>query len=240
MSIEPGCRWRVRITGDIACMQPGAIDWAGIAQVTIALAFLVLLMAFMVYLLRQRHLEQAMEHAVQQARFNRFIGLLRDVKWNLLDRTARDQAGARLWLQPGYRASLTNGTLDEAVAHRDDAGAGAVREKKAEEVAELRRQREALVLLGGGIGVLIIGFAIFALMALRQQGERITTGYQIRFMLGAALVALVLNAMLWLIHWLQTMERRPTLEQERGEAQLNKFHELLRDVKFSLLHRNGA
>lgn len=89
MNIEPGCRWRIRITGDIACMQPDAIDWAGIAQYTayvlLVIVPLLVILGFIVYQLRRQHREQVMEEAIQQARFNRFLELLRDVRMRLMD-----------------------------------------------------------------------------------------------------------------------------------------------------------
>ena len=86
MNIEPGCRWRVRITGDIQCMQPDAWDWAGIAQVSIEVALFLLLMGFFGYQLWRAYQDRKMREAVREARYNRFLDLLRYVKWSLLNR----------------------------------------------------------------------------------------------------------------------------------------------------------
>jgi len=47
---------------------------------------LCLALGFILYQIRKRRLEQEHEQVVAQARYNRFLELLRDVKWNLLHR----------------------------------------------------------------------------------------------------------------------------------------------------------
>jgi hypothetical protein len=112
-----------------------------------------------------------------------------------------------------------------------------VRQKKAEELARLREERKRLLLLGGGIGLFVLGFILFAILT---EAPPLPLRRRVNVMLGALAFTLGVNGVLWLIHWLQCLERRPSWEEERREAQYNRFLELLRDVKGRLRNRSGA
>jgi hypothetical protein len=100
--------------------------------------------------------------------------------------------------------------------------------------SELREGHQTIALLAGGIAVLGIGMAtlVMAVSARSYTPRQIVSN-----LLAAASVAFGFYLALLLIHVLQHVEGPAHFEEERRRAQYERFLDLLRDVKLSLLNR---
>jgi hypothetical protein len=87
VNIKPACSaWATTADGGIHCLGPIPMSTAQYTIYVLLVIASLLLIGFIVYQLRRRYQEELTAAAIQRARYNRFLELLRDVKWNMLNR----------------------------------------------------------------------------------------------------------------------------------------------------------
>jgi hypothetical protein len=87
MTWTPCEHYRVTFNGHVVCSEDLArANAIEVAQMAAVLVPVLIVVVFIGVLLRRRQREQKHERDVAIARHNRFLELLREVKWNLLNR----------------------------------------------------------------------------------------------------------------------------------------------------------
>ena len=127
--------------------------------------------------------------------------------------------------------------LEDTVARRGDAGDDAVKKKKEEEAAAQRERQHVILALSTVAAVLAVAMV---LGIAHTQGFREPFTWWVWAAFIALFIGLACYGALSGIEVFHQLEQEPTFDEERRAAQYNKFMELLRDVKGSLMNRGDG